>query len=799
MRIDSAIITGSFSVNGDTFNDLGSYSTTGSNAFTGSQNITGSLVVSGSFNLTESASAFQIQGNGFGQTYLQSPNGAIVLNPGYGGVEITGVNNRFNVTDGYITNLYASNGVVSGSSQIVDILSPLNSFTSSTITKINSLEEKTGSLATTGSNTFFGTQTFSGSVYVKENLIVQGSSSLQNITASAVDIGTNKIILNVNNPSVRYAGISVYDSGSTAGTGSLFWDSVENHWLYEHPSDSAAPYNSAILISGPKNAGNLGEELELVSNYIVKAVGGDHISSSAIYDDGTTIALKSNTEISGTFKHNASTASFAGVVGIGRTAPEFTLDVNGDIALNRTNKLMFAGGVVGDRARSYITGNDNNSIFIYNPSNYPIATFKYTGDVGIGITDPAYTFDVNGILHVSKSFADTSNLQIISEGNIAGINLRSSQGGRFSIAQSYISANITSFLTSTGTNNPSVEAIRITNSNGAISVANNISVNSGNEIRFFRSDNAIYTRLYDAGSLGANGFVLDNTNGEGFHFKNNGTTIMRMPSGGNVGIGTTNPMVKLNVNGNAQFGSTTLQTSGTDYVFVGQNSSTGPDDGNCLGLYVSHAAASASPQAKFTYQFRQNDNSGANLYGDVIRATKEAGSNSTYSTFYTNSTIGAGTERMRIMSSGNIGIGTTNSAHKLWIQGNTTFSGYGFIRTYFNQHTTLNSQFDIFRFLNESGGLIAQSGISGILFVNAQDTNTGGNQISYTFHIQTNGNGTAQANITQMSYQLRGTQPIQSVGLQNDGSGGGVKVVASTVPSGVGGANVWVTFMGTAL
>jgi hypothetical protein len=168
--------------------------------------------------------------------------------------------------------------------------------------RLTSLEIKTGSLATTGSNTFFGTQTFSGSVYIKENLIVQGSSSLQSITASAVDIGTNQIILNVDNPAVRFAGISVYDSGSTQGTGSLWWDSTQNHWLYEHPSDSAAPYNSAILISGPKNAGNLGEELGLVNNYIVKAVGGDHISSSAIYDDGSTIALKSNTEVTGSLR-----------------------------------------------------------------------------------------------------------------------------------------------------------------------------------------------------------------------------------------------------------------------------------------------------------------------------------------------------------------------------------------------------------------------------------------------------------------------------------------------------------------
>jgi hypothetical protein len=94
-------------------------------------------------------------------------------------------------------------GVVSGSSQIIDILSSLNSYTGSNDTtntnqntRLSSIDNITGSLATTGSNTFYGTQVFTGSVYISSNLIVQGSSSLQNITASAVDIGTNKIILN---------------------------------------------------------------------------------------------------------------------------------------------------------------------------------------------------------------------------------------------------------------------------------------------------------------------------------------------------------------------------------------------------------------------------------------------------------------------------------------------------------------------------------------------------------------------------------------------------------------------------
>jgi hypothetical protein len=260
-------------------------------------------------------------------------------------------------------------------------------------TKLNYLEEKTGSLATTGSNTFYGTQTFSGSVYIKENLIVQGSSSLQNITASAVDIGTNKIILNVDNPSVRYAGISVYDSGSTAGTGSLWWDSVENHWLYEHPSDSAAPYNSAILISGPKNAGNLGEELELVNNFIVKAVGGDHISSSAIYDDGTTIGLKSNTEVTGSFKikgsqvidgTNTGTSYIDGTIQIVGPSPiAFVTSANLNPSLNRWG-IKLRGTSDGDFSLyDYTNSADRLSI-------------DGTGKIGMGTTAPQTELHILG-------------------------------------------------------------------------------------------------------------------------------------------------------------------------------------------------------------------------------------------------------------------------------------------------------------------------------------------------------------------------------------------------------------------
>jgi hypothetical protein len=55
-------------------------------------------------------------------------------------------------------------------------------------------------------------------------------------------------------------------------------------------------------------------------------------------------------------------------------------------------------------------------------------------------------------------------------------------------------------------------------------------INSGNELRFYRTDNAIYTRLYDGGN--ANGFVLDNRNGEGFSFQAAGTNQLRIASTG---------------------------------------------------------------------------------------------------------------------------------------------------------------------------------------------------------------------------------------------------------------------------
>ena len=123
------------------------------------------------------------------------------------------------------------------------------------------------------------------------------------------------------------------------------------------------------------------------------------------------------------------------------------------------------------------------------------------------------------------------------------------------------------------------------------------------------------------------------------------------------------------ITGSFRFGAATQQTAGSETIYVGQNSAVGPSDANSLSLSVAHAAATGSPQIAFTYQFRQNDNSGANLYGDAVRVVKNANTNSTYTVFTTNNTIGAGVERMRITSSGSVGINTSSPSNQLHIVG----------------------------------------------------------------------------------------------------------------------------------
>jgi hypothetical protein len=187
-----------------------------------------------------------------------------------------------------------------------------------------------GQYATTGSNTFTGVQyisqasnassfTSTASLYTAggmrvgkdmyvsgtayfNNVTVYGTQSVNYITSSQLDISDNIITVNTFTPAVRYGGLGVYDSGSTGLSGSMLWDSEQNRWIYSNPSGSS--YDGGMIISGPRNTTGLGNEQGTLANYVTKGQGGDHITSSAIYET-------------------------ASLVGIGTASPAYNLDVTG--------------------------------------------------------------------------------------------------------------------------------------------------------------------------------------------------------------------------------------------------------------------------------------------------------------------------------------------------------------------------------------------------------------------------------------------------------------------------------------
>jgi hypothetical protein len=141
-------------------------------------------------------------------------------------------------------------------------------------------------------NTFTGTQTFN-------NITVNGTGSfayIQSVTGSAKIIGDAFLILNNDTPTERYAGIKVYDSGSSNNTSSFQYDGSTDDWFFEKDVLGTAEYGIALF--GPEYT-TKGTPTYNTNNTIPKGTGGHHLNDSNISDNGTTITLNSNTDVQG--------------------------------------------------------------------------------------------------------------------------------------------------------------------------------------------------------------------------------------------------------------------------------------------------------------------------------------------------------------------------------------------------------------------------------------------------------------------------------------------------------------------
>jgi hypothetical protein len=349
--------------------------------------------------------------------------------------------------------------VTSGSN--ITRLSALETASGSAITRLNSIESKTGSYATTGSNTFDGGQYFSssfnptgfsttaslytdgglrvtkdayisGTLYLN-NVTVFGTQSVNYISSSQLNIGTNIISVNTDTPSIRFGGLSVYDSGSTSLTGSILWDSEDNQWIYSNPSGST--YDSAVFLVGPRNVGVLGNEVGISCNFISKGNGMHHMTSSGIFENGTTTCFYGNSFIS-----SSGVACFASTV----CAPQLSLNSSAQQMISAVGSST--GGTVmllqntstgGDCWRIFSTGAGNGEgvgHMLFNNSAGVKMMINSSGFVGIGTTCPSSALDVVGMQTIRDVSTTTTYITTNATSDVPRFELYNSGSGTMTMA-----------------------------------------------------------------------------------------------------------------------------------------------------------------------------------------------------------------------------------------------------------------------------------------------------------------------------------------------------------------------------
>ena len=199
-------------------------------------------------------------------------------------------------TSSYIVNSQTASFVLNSQTASMSVLSASSALTASFVNTLNQ------------------------NVTINGNLSVFGTASYTNVSSSELNIGTSLITVNTSNPTNRFGGLAVIDSGSTPRTsGSILFDSVNDQWIFIH---NTSPLTSSVFIQSPQTYNDLGNEINLTTNRLPKSVNAEHIGDSNISDTGTIVSINSNTQVTGSLRVTGGvtsslqgTATYANVAG----------------------------------------------------------------------------------------------------------------------------------------------------------------------------------------------------------------------------------------------------------------------------------------------------------------------------------------------------------------------------------------------------------------------------------------------------------------------------------------------------
>ena len=352
----------------------------------------------------------------------------------------------------------------------------------------------------------------------------------------------------------------------------------------------ASPSTNQILVLSNTASTGGSSNLYLATGASGTAVLGMGSTQYAVVNTAGKITY---TDSSDTFSFNTNFSTKmvingSGNVGIGTTSPNYKLEVSGTLGVNRTDGIIFAGSAAAGLGNKITSDTSNNFIFSTSLPSIPYTTstrmtILNNGNVGIGTTSTNYKLDVYGNLKVgttgaftiSQSQFGTTQFYVAGGGNggtvIFGVpasyqqnvsvqgDLYTASGStssylgtkRFGSFNNRLDPDGDNYLNSgnlgIGTTSPSARLeVQGTNSNtqAAFKVTD-----SGDSFFEVVPDNSTTFKIGDLDAVGDEAMIVGTFSD--ITFSKGGTTTMILDSNNRVGIGTTAPLEKLQVNGNA--------------------------------------------------------------------------------------------------------------------------------------------------------------------------------------------------------------------------------------------------------
>jgi hypothetical protein len=351
------------------------------------------------------------------------------------------------------------------------------------------------------------------------------------------------------------------------------------------------------------------------TNYVSKFTGTTTLGNSQIFDNGTN-------------------------VGIGTATPSEKLDVTGVIrglmpsdpttGAVTAEILSFSANPFGLVFRGYASG--THSIQTQRENNnselFPLSLQPLGGNVGIGATSPNSKLDVRGVIEAGDGTIRTV-VSYTGSGGVAGTItnhpyiLYANNDERMRITAA---GNV-----GIGTTSPATRLDILGASNADVTLQLRANASNDYNSKIFFSDN-----------VSNRGVILYSNWQNYFSFFTNSAERVRITSTGNVGIGTTSPAHKLSVVGN-----------GSGIAHIG-------DAGTGGGNYVGASFNGTLSTSNYNILSSPTD--------PDLNINRPAGNSIRFRE--------ANAEQMRILSGGNVGIGTTSPAHKLDVVGNISLDEY---------------------------------------------------------------------------------------------------------------------------